>query len=87
MIDEEYVKSIIETLRLIKSRYKMLGLIELKRVRQYVNATWSYLYPSHEEGGYKDDAVREALQLVIDLQMELKVELDARRAAIAAATA
>jgi len=87
LTEEDYVKSIIETLRLIKSSCKQLGLIELKRVRQYVNATWDYVFPSYEESGGEDLMQEEALELVTELQMELQTELDARRAAIAAATA
>ena len=88
MPEEDYVKSIIETLRLIKSSCKQLGLIELKRVRQYVNATWDYVFPSYGESRDDDDLMQEeALELVTELQMELQTELDARRAAIAAATA
>jgi hypothetical protein len=85
MPEEEYVKSIIETLRLIKSSYKQLGLIELKRVRQYVNATWDYVFPLYEESGGEDLLQEEALELVTELQMELRTELDARRAAITTA--
>jgi hypothetical protein len=82
MSDEEVpLAKITETLKLIKSRYKQLSLPELKKVHRYVNTAWDQLWPSYQAGGCKDMAEREALQLVIDLQMELRTELDARKAA------
>jgi hypothetical protein len=83
MSDEEVsLAKITETLKLIKSRYKQLDLAELRKVQRYVNNAWDQLWPSYEAGGCKDLAEREALQLVIDLQMALKTELDARKAAV-----
>ena len=73
---------ITETLKRIKSDYKQLSLLELWKVRRYVNAAWDQIHPSYEKGGYKDLAEREALQLVIDLQMLLKTELEARTAEV-----
>jgi hypothetical protein len=82
MSDEEVsLDEITETLRLIKTRYKQLDLAELGKVQRYVNNAWHQLWPSYEAGGHKNLAEREALQLVVDLQMELKTELDARKAA------
>ena len=81
MPEEVSTETITETLRQIKSRYKQLSLPELKKVWRYVGAAWHQLWPQYEAGGCKDLAEREALQLVIDLQIELKTELDARKAA------
>ena len=82
MSDEEVsLDEITKTLRLIKTRYKQLDLAELRKVQRYVNAAWHQLWPSYQAGGCKDLAEREALQLVIDLQMELRTELDAGKAA------
>jgi hypothetical protein len=79
--EEVSLDEITETLRLIKTHYKQLDLAELSKVQRYVNNAWHQLWPSYEAGGHKDLAEREALQLVVDLQMELKTELDARKAA------
>ena len=82
MSDEEVsLGEITETLKLIKFHYKQLDLAGLSKVQRYVNNAWHQIWPSYEAGGYKNLAEREALQLVVDLQMELKAELDARTAA------
>ena len=70
---------ITETLRLIESHHKQLDLAGLSKVQRYANSAWHQIWPSYEAGGHKNLAEREALQLVIDLQMELKTELDARK--------
>jgi hypothetical protein len=78
--DQVSLDQITETLRLIESHYKQLDLAGLSKVQRYANNAWNQLWPSYEAGGHKNLAEREALQLVIDLQMELKTELDARKA-------
>ena len=75
------VGKITETLQLMKSRYRQLDLAELSKVQLYANNAWHQIWPSYKAGGHKNLAQREALQLVIDLQMGLKTELDARMAA------
>jgi hypothetical protein len=81
MPQEVSTETITKTLRQIKSHYKQMSVLELSKVNKYVSAAWHQIWPLYQQGGYKDDAQREALQLVIDLQMELKTELDARKAA------
>jgi hypothetical protein len=80
MPEEVSTGTITKTLRKIKSHYKQLSLPELNKVSRYVKAAWDQLWPLYEQGGSKDAAERQALQLMIGLQMELKDELDARKA-------
>ena len=80
--NEVSTAKITETLKRIKSHYKQLSPPQLWKVRRYVNAAWHQLYPSYEKGGFKNPEEREALQLVIDLQIELKTELEARTAEV-----
>jgi hypothetical protein len=69
--EEVSTETITKTLRQIKSRYKQLSPPELRKVKRYVKAAWDQIEPSYEAGGYKNLAEREALQLVIDIQMML----------------